>query len=182
MPRRRADSARSKGFSLFEALIALLLGSILLTLSVAAFQRWTRDAQLTAAINDFVAAVHLARQTAQARALPVTLCPSADGKRCVDTLDWSRGWLMRVGEPDQPVTNPGDYLQQRSAAALRQIRVIANRRAFSFRPFTLRDTNGTLEFCDQQGLVRARQVIISPTGRPRMAYGAIPKKPGSCDS
>ncbi len=180
MPRHPTGSARSKGLSLFEGLIALLIGSILLTLSAAAFQRWIRDAQLTAVINDFVAAVHLARQTAQTRALPITLCPSTDGIRCDEALDWSHGWLMRVGEPHRPVLDEGDFLQRGSAVAAQKIRVTANRSAFSFRPFTLRDTNGTLQFCDRQGLARARQVIVSPTGRPRLAYGTTSKASGNC--
>lgn len=182
MQSQHTGSARSKGLSLFEALIALLMGSILLTLSAGAFQRWIREAQLTNAINDFVAGIHLARQTAQTRASPITLCPSADGKRCDDGLDWSNGWLMRVGEADRPLLDESDLLQQGSAAAVQQILITANRSTFSFRPFTLRDTNGTLEFCDQRGLARSRRVIVSPTGRPRLAYGPIPKNLGSCES
>jgi len=186
-PCRQMTSLRRKtrccpGFTLLEALVCLLIATSLLMLSISALQRWVRDAQITATINTFVAAIHLARQTAQVRAQTVSLCPSANGRQCDPVTDWSGGWLMRLGEPQAPLLSAGDILQQGDAAATRSIRMTANRRAFSFRPFTLRDTNGTLTFCDEQRLAPGRRVIISPTGRPRLSFGTEANAVMNCSS
>jgi type IV fimbrial biogenesis protein FimT len=47
--------------------------------------------------------------------------------------------------------------------------ISANRRLFEFRPFGWRSTNGTVTFCDDRGNAHARAVIVSYTGRPRVA-------------
>ena len=48
--------------------------------------------------------------------------------------------------------------------------ITANRRAFSLRSTDLRATNGTILFCDKTGRAKPRALIISYTGRPRVAY------------
>ena len=52
-----------------------------------------------------------------------------------------------------------------SSAAL----IRSNRSYFEFRPFLRRSTNGTISFCDARGPSSARRVIVSFTGRPRVA-------------
>jgi hypothetical protein len=49
------------------------------------------------------------------------------------------------------------------------IRLRANRKAFTFRPFGIRATNGTFWLCDRRG--GARAVVVSPAGRPRTIAG-----------
>jgi type IV fimbrial biogenesis protein FimT len=44
-----------------------------------------------------------------------------------------------------------------------------NRSAFVFRPFGKRATNGTLVYCDRRREAAARALVISYTGRPRVA-------------
>ena len=58
--------------------------------------------------------------------------------------------------------------------------IVANRRDFVFRPFEVRSTNGTLTFCDRRGPNAARAVIVSYTGRPRVATVTARKKPLTC--
>jgi type IV fimbrial biogenesis protein FimT len=49
------------------------------------------------------------------------------------------------------------------------LRIVANRRGFTLRATFLRATNGTLIVCDRAGRVRPRALVVSYTGRPRVA-------------
>lgn len=143
-------------------MVVAVLG-VLLAGGIPALLELVADAQLTAQVNDWVTAVHVARQAAFVRGRNVTLCPSDADLRCDDGGDWQQGWLVVLDNDDGP---PAVLLQQRPWV---NGRIRANRRAFSFRPFGRRDTNGTVSFCDARGLRSAKAVIISPTGKPRQA-------------
>jgi type IV fimbrial biogenesis protein FimT len=47
--------------------------------------------------------------------------------------------------------------------------IAANRTTLSFRPFGQSGVTATITFCDDRGSAAARAVIISQTGRPRIA-------------
>jgi type IV fimbrial biogenesis protein FimT len=64
-------------------------------------------------------------------------------------------------DANEPVLAIGD--------AFRHGNIHGNRREFVFRAFEIRSTNGTLVFCDARGAAHARAVVISYTGRPRIA-------------
>ena len=59
-------------------------------------------------------------------------------------------------------------------------RVIANRRSFSLRSTHLRATNGTFIFCDRAGRAKPRALVVSYTGRPRVAYENTRGQPYAC--
>ena len=156
------------GFGLVELLYVVALLGLLLGLAVPGSAALLREAAMTRAVNALVADVHRARQAAQSTARPFVLCSSADGRHCDDSLDWSAGWLLA---PAQRFAAPAETAIGREAfAASTGILIRANRRAFEFRPFTLRDTNGSVWFCDRRARARGRRLVISPTGRPRLTF------------
>ena len=57
-------------------LIAIALVAILLATAVPALDDFTNDARQTGAINDFISAIHLARNTAITTNSRVTMCAS----------------------------------------------------------------------------------------------------------
>ena len=59
--------------------------------------------------------------------------------------------------------------------------VISNRPYYEFRPGR-RSTNGTIVFCDSRGAAAARAVIVSYTGRPRVARVDADGRPLKCAS
>lgn len=160
---------RAVGVSLWELLFTLTLGAVILALAVPSFRSFLLDARRTADINAFVASVQLARSEAAKRARPVVLCKTTDGNSCAgDAARYDTGWMVFVNtddiRPPQRSDNE-DLLFRYMPKTLGSIE--ANRRLFEFRPFGWRSTNGTVTFCDADG--RARAVIISYTGRPRIA-------------
>ena len=162
---------RTHGFSLLELLITTTLGGILLALAVPGLRWLALDARRTADINAFVSAIQLARSESAKRARPVVLCQSLDGRRC-ETADphYEAGWIVFVDEDDDsPPLRDGDepLLLQYVPAIQGTIR--SNRAFFVFRPYFRRSTNGTVTFCDIRGAEAARALVVSYTGRPRVA-------------
>lgn len=66
------------GFTLWELLVSVLVAGIVLGLGVPNFLEFQRNNTMSAATNEFVTAILMARAEAVKRQVPVTLCASAD--------------------------------------------------------------------------------------------------------
>lgn len=158
------------GYSLYELLITLLIAATVLSVGLPSFGRLAADQRLRAQIDPVFHAVHLARKTSIARRQVVTLCPSTNFEDCHDSADWSSGWILFVNaDRDHPaVRDDGEPLLAVHRGDPR-VRITANRRSFTLRATQLRATNGTFVFCDRAGRTAARALVVSYTGRPRVA-------------
>ncbi|MGI9258942.1 MAG: GspH/FimT family pseudopilin [Gammaproteobacteria bacterium] len=157
--------------SLWELLWIVTITSSVIAWGAPGFDGFLLDARRTADVNAFVLAIQLARSEAAKRGRAVVLCKSDDRRRCGDgDIGFDAGWMVFVDTDDSaaPQRSESDELllfhEPRSAGPIR-----ANRRLFAFRPFGWRSTNGTITFCDRRGASRARAIIVSYTGRPRVA-------------
>jgi type IV fimbrial biogenesis protein FimT len=158
--------SRALGFTLYELLVTLALLAILATLALPSFSVLAAKSRQTTEINALFHAFHQARKESIMRRRVVSLCPSRDGLNCDKTKDWSDGWLLFY---DPTGTGwPGDGIVTRHIVA-EPVRVTANRRLFTARGTQKRTTNGTIVFCDRRGRTAAKALIISYTGRPRVA-------------
>lgn len=84
----------SKGFTLIELMVTLLVVAIVAAIAVPSFNQLMSDTRAQTLANNLVSALNLARTEAIKRGQPVTLCPSSDGASCGAT--WSDGWLLFV--------------------------------------------------------------------------------------
>jgi type IV fimbrial biogenesis protein FimT len=161
---------RSAGFTLWELIWTLLVAGVLLGLAVPSLRTVTLDARRIADVNGFVVAVQLARSEAAKRGRPVVLCQTFDRSRCGLSERYEAGWIVFVNEDD---VSPPQRSPEEALLWVHQPRIegtiLGNREVFEFRPFRTRSTNGTLTFCDARGPEAARAVIVSYTGRPRVA-------------
>jgi type IV fimbrial biogenesis protein FimT len=163
-------SARDNGYSLLELLMTIAIAALILTLGVPSFTTLkARNAQRVE-INALFHAVHLARKGSVMRKQVVSLCPSADGATCAPGRDWSGGFLVfeNSDRDEPPELDDGEILLFRHLASP-SVKITANRRGFTLRATFLRATNGTLVVCDRAGRVKPRALVISYTGRPRVA-------------
>lgn len=157
---------RARAFTLYELLITLALIAIIATLALPSFSTLSARSRQTAEINALFHAFHQARKESIMRHRVVSLCPSPDGRTCAKTRDWSGGWLLFY---DPAGTGwPGDGIVTRHSVA-DTVQIAANRRLFTARGTQKRTTNGTIVFCDRRGRTDAKALVISYTGRPRVA-------------
>ncbi len=170
-----------RGYTLFELLLTVAIASTILVLAVPSMGNMVARSRQSAEINALFHAVHLARKESIMRRRVVSLCPSRDGRECRPGRDWSGGWLMfenRDGD-DPPAVDPGEpVLQVHSVRD--DIRLSANRQGFTLRATFLRATNGTLVVCDRAGRIPPKALVVSYTGRPRVALRTTRGAPYAC--
>lgn len=175
---------KSAGTTLLELLTSLALVAIVVTLAAPGFRTLQLDGRRTAVVNGFLHALFLARSEAIKRGGVVTVCRSGDGRRCdYGAADWSIGWMVFVNNDrdEPPVRDPREDVIAHSGAWPGGS-ITSNRRAYSFRPMAQAVVNGTIVFCDVRGSAHARAIIISHTGRPRVARRDASGKPLRCPS
>ena len=163
-------NSRQTAFSLYELLITLAIFATVVALGLPSFGNVVAAHRLRAEVDGLFHAIHLARKESVVRRRVVTICPTLDGQLCSQTMDWSAGWMMFVNH-DRSTSQTRDQgepilWQSRPNSG---VLILANRRSFSLRSTQLRATNGTVVFCDPAGRVPARGLVISYTGRPRVA-------------
>jgi type IV fimbrial biogenesis protein FimT len=175
---------KSSGTTLMELLTTLAIVAVLATLATPGLRALQLDGRRTAVVNGFLHALFLARSEAIKRGQIVSICPSGDGRSCDrGARDWNIGWIVFANSDrdDPPERDPAEELIL-SAVGWPGGSITSNRRAYSFRPIVQAVVNGTIVFCDGRGSAQARAIIISHTGRPRVAQRDSDGKPLRCPS
>jgi type IV fimbrial biogenesis protein FimT len=128
------------------------------------------DQRLRVETDALFHAVHLARKSSIARRHVVSLCPSIDGRSCNPGYDWSDGWIMfaNTDRDDPPQVDANEPIIKRHLVDDR-VQILANRQGFTLRSTQFRATNGTFVICDRAQRTEPRGLVVSYTGRPRMA-------------
>ena len=171
----------SGGYSLYELIMTLGLVALILTVGVPSFGAIVASQRLRVEVDGLFHAIHLARKESVVRRRVMTICPTRNGTVCEAGSDWSDGWMLFVNiDRDCPANRDHDEPVIKWVQAHPGNKIIANRRAFSLRSTHLRATNGTLVFCDRAGRARPRALVVSYTGRPRVAYENTRGQPYSC--
>lgn len=168
---------KQTGTTLEELLVALAIAAILLAFGVPAMASLMRTSRLTAATNDLLVSLHLARSEAIKRGSRVVACPSADGSSCAQTGGWHQGWLVFHDANNNAAPDGGEALiqvRQALPAGLRVTSQGSTARYISYAPTGATEQvsgafqAGTLTLCSEWGGTQsARKIIISKTGRPR---------------
>ena len=173
---------RSQGVTLVEALSTLAVIGILSAVAVPSFTGVVRDGERSAAVNAFFHAVFLARSESIKRVQVVSICKSRDGATCAEqSAAWHDGWVVfvdddRDGQPRGDAAEPILLVNR----GWQNGTITSNRQSYSFRPYQQAVVNGTIVFCDSRGSAHARAIVISFTGRPRIAEHGTGTKPLPC--
>ncbi len=160
----------TKGFTLFELVITILLIAVLSGLAIPSLAGTLARQRQSVEINALFHAVHQARKESIMRRKVVSICPSPDGETCSPDRDWSAGWLIfeNKDRDSPPDIDSGEPVLVTHRVG-EQIQIKANRKGFTFRATFLRATNGTFVVCDPKGRITPKALVISYTGRPRVA-------------
>lgn len=176
--RERASKSKEKGFTLAELLMALAIGSILLSVAVPSYTNFVRNSRQTTAANELLSTLHFARQLAVTRNARITVCASSTGDAC-EANAWAAGWIAFGDEDGDRVVDAAETVEMRGMGA--DMLDMASDEFGTFliyRPNgrvmvdNIRETSGAIVLCDDRGAAHARVVVVDPSGRPRVASAA----------
>jgi len=175
--------SRLAGLSSLELLVAIGILSLLLAIAAPVFEQTVQANRLIAEANKLVRAVHMAKNEAAKHYREVVICPSADNRSCAhDKAAWAQGWLLFINiDKDRPPGIDENEPLLLSHRLMPAVNAHANRLNFKFHQYSLRSTNGTVTFCSSQTKASARAVVVSYTGRPRVATERTDGQPYSCE-
>ncbi|KAA2283916.1 GspH/FimT family pseudopilin [Arenimonas fontis] len=146
-----SGASRSGGFTLIELLVTVAVLAVVLGLAVPSFQGIIQRNRLTAAANELVAAVQLARAEAIRRNRQVVLCPTLDGAACSGS-NWMRT-IVRVPSSNEVVR---EFLVTGSGISITGSANVAANSQIAFNPNGLvrvgggNDTSGVLSVCSSR--------------------------------
>lgn len=182
MPTSSFPSHAAEGFTLIEQLVTLAVLAIVLALAIPAFSRLLASIRLSAAANELLSSLHLARSEAIRRGERVTLCPAPPDKTDCTGKAWHEGWIMfvdRILSGQTPRLDPGDELLFRGGPSGRSITIQGNGPLASYVSFVpsglSRQLNGgflagTFWLCATGTTApepeRRRDLVMNAAGRP----------------
>jgi type IV fimbrial biogenesis protein FimT len=172
--------AMSDGFTLVELLVTMVIMAVLLAVVVPTFQETRRANQLASYVNTLHASLILARGEAVKRNGRVVVCKSADGATCLTTGRWDQGWIVFGDRDNDAVLDANETVIQRQTALVSGFHLTGNNNVENYISF--RETGaanpGTFTLCQQSSSsTKARQLIVSPTGRPRITKDDVASCP-----
>ncbi len=169
------------GFTLIELIIVLAIASILFRFAMPAFQNLIANSRMTTQINTMITSFNLARSEAVKRHDTVVLCPNNEG-RCAKLPHWHNGWLIFVDKDFDRELDDGEeiiYIE----GAKKEIEITSSRyrRRVVFRNLgSSAGSNASFIFCDHRGSSKARAIVLSNSGRARIAAKKSDGKAWKC--
>lgn len=150
-----------RGITLIELLFALALLALLAALSVPGFRTTMRNAAVRGAAFELLAGLQQTRAQAILESRTAELCPADMSGTCLPSSAAASAWRAYVqgGTPESAVTQE----------LPRGIVVRSTRSPLIFRPQGLAASPGTLTICDLEAVATPRAIIVSQTGRARLA-------------
>lgn len=166
---------RESGFTLIELMIAVGLSALLLSMAVPSLNQFTTNAKQTAAINDFVASMHVARSTAITTNFRVTVCASAGGANC-EAVSWDQGWIVFADRDSDQVVD-GDEVIAAASSGIEGVSIQSGEfgQFMMYRPngramnASVNGNSGQFTVCDHRGSDYVKVLIIDLSGRPRLS-------------
>jgi type IV fimbrial biogenesis protein FimT len=101
--RMPARLTRISAFSMVELTIVIAIASILLVIGIPSFRTLIQNQRMTTTVNEFFAAISLARSEALQRGRRVDLVP-------LDHTDWANGWVVFIDNDNNQRVNSGDQI------------------------------------------------------------------------
>jgi type IV fimbrial biogenesis protein FimT len=164
IPAARAMRNAACGITLIELLMAIAVLGVLLGVAMPAFSGAAEATRATSArtalMGSFLAALNGAT-IANAR---TDLCPSSDGNTCLDSTDWSNGWIAFVDADGDRERQSGEQILSQQPALAGKVRLhsTAGRTRIEVQASgSVAGSNVTFTLCDGRGASHAKSLVLS---------------------
>ena len=166
------QTVNERGFTVLELLVSITIAAVLLSVATPNFTETIQNNRMVTQLNEAHAAISRARSEAIRRNTNVTICSSSNGTSCHrHDNHWHHGWMAFVDSDADGNPDGEEVLLFRGKLEAKN-RLVSSVDApiiFSSSGLARSGAGTTLELCDKRGPSDARALIISPSGRPRLA-------------
>lgn len=178
-------SCRSKGLTLIELLMTILLSSLLALVAIPSFKDTLLKSRVESVQRKIKTDLAFARSEAATKGKHVSICASIDGANCDNAGAWRQGWIVFVDDGDGGGTR-SDGLKNGSEEIIRSSQPQPNTEinvadadyssvaSFGFNQrgyLSVVSKKLTLKICEPDGDLRfARGVLVDLTGRGVNSY------------
>lgn len=154
----------SMGFTIIELMLAIAVFAVVTTVAIPSFNSFIERNQLTTSINNFAAALAVARSEAIKRKQSVSVCTSDDQEVCSPQPGYENGWIVVVDSTGEVVwaneNLPGAYTLRGNGGFASNVRYRPDGRPSGL--------GGSITLCKNGDAGKARKLVISNTGRVRL--------------
>jgi type IV fimbrial biogenesis protein FimT len=169
---RTRSPARARGFTLIEAVLALAVAAICLGIALPTVTGAISGVHAGAAKSAMVEAFARAMSHSTITGAEVVLCP-ANADACVDSTDWSGGWIAFADLDGNRSRGPNETLILHQAALTNgvHLRSTSGRRRLVFQPQggAAAGSNVTFTLCDARGTAKATTLVLANSGQFRQS-------------
>jgi prepilin-type N-terminal cleavage/methylation domain-containing protein len=166
------------GFSLIELLTVIVVAGILAVYGLPNLISLIRADTLSTSANKLVFALNYARNEAVKRDAQVYVCPSSDGATCTNGSSWAIGWMVYIlpsgSSTPTPLQSwpalPSNFTlvsKQNGTTTAAAAPVTYQPNGLTYSSALAMPSASTTEFifCSAQGISKAVDVELMPTGR-----------------
>lgn len=162
---RVVSMKKQAGFTLIEILVVLAVIGVVSSLGYPSFREMLKRNAVQAATSDIVNALMITRSEAVKVNMPVTFCQSLPGstRTCSNQNDWNKGWIVtRGGTVIAASDGAGDkvVIRSKSGTTLKSSLIYTGEAR-------VQGGDQSFSICSKDAK-NAIQIIIDPTGRPRV--------------
>ena len=177
------NTSNQYGITLIELLVVIAIAGVVIGIAIPTMKSVIDNQRLTAANNDLISSMIIARSEAVRQKKHVTVCASADGNTCnignAGIADWSNGWIAFANTSSANLTrNIGTeplLSVFRAPKGISSLALTVNNGVptlLSYRPNgavgnVANNQDKLFTVCDSRGSTSARSTLLNRTGRPK---------------
>jgi type IV fimbrial biogenesis protein FimT len=164
---------------MLELVVVMAVAGILLAIGIPAVSSLVHAVRLSSFTNELVISLHLTRSEAIKRQSRAVMCKSTSGASCAASGGWQQGWLVFHDANNNAALDAGETVILSRQALPSGFSMTGNTHVASYISYAPTGGArllsgalqvGTLTLCNEsESSDQARQVVISSTGRPRIA-------------
>ncbi|AZZ95594.1 prepilin-type N-terminal cleavage/methylation domain-containing protein [Hahella sp. KA22] len=167
-----------KGFTLIELLAVLAIVGIVAGIGYPQLLQFIQNQKAISATNQLLGIINFTRNYAVSSGEPTTLCPSSNGKTCLN--DWKHPLYVFVDSNNNQVIDSDETILRKLQSAT-EIEITwqswGGNKYLQYQPsgFTYKQ-NGTFYICSiHQASTANNSIVINRGGRPRVSSNKEPK-------